>query len=132
MNINKQKISAMVTVGAILVLPFIVMATSGEHVGIPCTGLDCDFDDLIVLASNIMNFLIYYIAVPLAALGFMWAGADLVLNQDKAHSWSEAKERFWDIGKGFAIMISAFLLIKFVLFQFLSDEQAKFMNFIIG
>ncbi len=132
MNINKQKIGAMVTAGAILVLPFIVMATSGEHVGIPCTGPDCDFNDLITLASKIMNFLIYYIAVPLAALGFMWVGANLVLNQDKPHAWSTAKEGFWDMGKGFGIMIAAFLLIKFVLDEFLSTEQKVVTDLIIG
>ncbi len=145
MKINKQKIGAMVTAGVMLALPFIVLASSGEHVGIPCGEVnpatkkfdgvnyrECGFSDLITLASNIMNFLIYKVAVPLAALGFMWVGANLVLNQDKPGAWNTAKDGFWDIGKGFAIMIAAFLLIKFVLDQFLSADQKAVTNLIIG
>ncbi len=140
MKINKQKIGAMVVAGVILILPFMLLAgDGGEHVGIPCGekpvgGVlkECGFNDLIILASNIMSFLIYYVAVPLAAIGFMWVGANLVLSLEKEKAWNTAKEGFWDIGKGFAIMIAAFLLIRFVLDQFLSPEQLLFTNRIIG
>ncbi len=147
MKINKQKIGVMVVAGVILILPLIAFAN--EHIGIVPCGVpggeyldsnkapqsaagECGFSDLIILASNIMTFLIYYVAVPLAALGFMWAGSDLVINQKKEEAWSKAKDRFWDIGKGFAIMIAAFLLIRLILDEFLSVEQKAVTNLIIG
>lgn len=119
-----KKISAGMLAGGILVMPAIIMA----QVGIPCGTVvdgklvECGFDHLIILANNIIKFLVFSVAVPLAALGFMWAGAMLVLNQNKESAWSEAKERFGDIAKGFGIILAAFLLIKFVLYEFLNTD----------
>ena len=130
MSINKQKIGAMVVVGIIFSVPLLVSAAGL----VPCGASgepECDFSQLIKMANNIIQFLLYSVAVPLAALGFMWVGANLIINQNKEGAWSTAKESFWYIAQGFAIMIGAYLLIKLILFQFLSDEQAKFMEFII-
>ena len=117
----------------IFALPLVVSA----QLGIPC-GSDtppadhpCGFNDLLVLVNNIISFLIYYIAVPLAALGFMFTGANLVINLNKESAWSDAKGRFWDIGMGFGIILGAYVLIKMVLFAFLSEEQINFMKFML-
>lgn len=91
----------------------------------------CGFNDLITLVNNVIHFIIYYIAVPLAALGFMWVGGNLVLNQNKESAWSDAKEKFWDIGRGFGIILGAYVLIKMALFAFLSEEQINFMSFML-
>ena len=129
---NKQKIGAIMFAGFIVWLPFIVSA-SGL---VPCGGggtppePPCDFSQLMVMANKIISFIIYGVAVPLAALGFMWAGADLVLNQNKEGAWSTAKERFGDIAIGFFVILGAFLLIKFILYQFL-NTGAGFTLFLI-
>lgn len=91
----------------------------------------CDFNYLIVMANTIIRFLMIDVAVPLAALGIMWTGGSLILNQDKESAWSDAKSRFGDIGMGFGIMLGAFVLIKFILLQFLSTDQASLVNFLI-
>lgn len=96
---------------------------------IPCD-TNCTFNDLIILANNIIKFLMYDVAVPLAALGFMWAGANLVLNQNKEGAWSDAKERFTDMAKGFGIILGAYLVIKLVIYAFLNTE-AGFYTFLI-
>lgn len=103
----------------VIVLPLVTYA----QVGIPCNGPDCQFKDLITLANNIVKFLMYSVAVPLAALGFVFSGAKLILNQDKEGAWSETKESFWNIGKGFAIMLGAYVLIKAILYAFLNTDQ---------
>ncbi len=101
-------------------LPFAVGAAGL----VPCGGGGgepvCDFNQLMVMANNIIRFLMYSVAVPLAALGFMVVGARLVFNQNKEAAWTTAKESFGDIGRGFFIILGAFLLIKFVLSQFLA------------
>ena len=121
MNISIKKISASVIAGAILSMPLLGMA----QIGIPCGGpgqAECGFNDLLILANNIIHFIIFSVAVPLAALGFMWAGAGLVLNQNKESAWSEAKGRFSDIAMGFGIILAAFVLVKTILYAFLNTK----------
>ncbi len=126
MKINTKKISAIILAGFIMGLPFVAVAA--EHL-VPCDD-DCDFNQLMAMANNIVRFLMYAVAVPLAALGFVVVGARLVFNQDKADAWTKAKEGFWDIGKGFFIIFGAFLLIKFILYEFLNTD-AGFTLFLI-
>ena len=92
---------------------------------------ECGFSDLIILANIIIKFLMYDVAVPLAALGIMWIGGNFIINQDKESARTEAKKRFGDIVMGFLIMLGAFVLIKLVLFTFLHDDQIEFMEFMI-
>ncbi|MHB1118410.1 MAG: hypothetical protein ACYCZ7_02740 [Minisyncoccota bacterium] len=121
-----KKTAAVVSFFVVLVLPAVTMA----QIGIPCSGTDCTFEDLVTLANNIVKFLVFSVSVPLAALGFMWAGASLILNQNKEGAWSEAKERFGNIGMGFGIILAAFLLVKLVLYAFLNTE-AGFTAFLL-
>ena len=131
MKIYNQKICAVVVSLAIFIVPVLAFA----QIGIPCGDFkagqkECGFDDLIILANNVIKFLMFSVAVPLAAIGFMWVGGNLVINQDKEGAWSTAKNSFWDIIMGFGIMLGAYVFIKTLLFAFLTDEQASFMQFI--
>lgn len=111
---------------SIIFLPAFVSA----QVGIPCYDGQCTFDDLIILVNNIIKFLMFSVAVPLAAIGFMWMGAKLVLLPNKESAMTEAKDGVMSIVKGFAIMLGAYVFIKTILYAFLTDEQAGFMNFL--
>lgn len=117
-------IAKMLTV-AIFAVPILTFA----QVGIPCNGPDCKFDDLIILANNIIRFLMFSVAVPLAAIGFMWVGGKMVLSPNKESAKTEAKQSFTSIAIGFGIMLGAYVFIKTILFAFLTDEQAGFMQF---
>lgn len=144
MKTTKQKFGAMVLSFALLILPTVVYGAGL----VPCgdappgvdivvrginvnTGHQCAFNDIIILANNIIHFLMYSVAVPLAALGFMYAGARLVLFQNKEGEWTEAKGRFGDIALGFGIILGAYVLIKLVLAAFLTCSQINFMRFIL-
>ena len=102
---------------------------------VPCGGggvePECDFNQLILMVNGLIKFVLFKLAVPIAALAFMWAGASLVLQQDKHHAWTEAKERFANIAIGFIIIMVAFIGIKFVLFTFLTEEQKNFLPFLM-
>lgn len=132
--INKKTIATLFSL-AVFILPTIVY---GANL-IPCGNVKvdnvvtdmCTFDDLIRLANSIIRFLMYDVAVPLAALGFMYSGARLVLFQKKEGEWTSAKERFWDVAMGFGYMLGAYVLIKTVLFWFLSNDQIDFMKFML-
>lgn len=128
-----KKTFSSILIFAIFALPLVASA----QLGIPCGGdtppadHPCGFNDLIILINNIIHFIIYYVAVPLAALGFMYVGGRLVLFPNKEGEWTKAKGIFWDIGMGFGIILGAYVLIKMVLFAFLSEEQINFMKFML-
>lgn len=124
-TILNQKFGAIILSLAVFLLPVFAWA----QVGIPCDGPDCGFDDLIILANNIIKFLMFSVAVPLAAIGFMYTGGRLVVMQSKESEWEKAKTGFADIAIGFGIMLGAYVLIKTLLFAFLTDDQAGFMQF---
>lgn len=131
---------------AILIMPTVALGASLIPCGQPAntktpnitvggasydTTKECGFNDLIILANIIIKFLMIDVAVPLAALGIMWAGGNLIVNQNKEGAWTEAKESFWSIGMGFGIMLGAFVLLKLVFFTFLSTDQISFMDFML-
>lgn len=125
MKTKNQKILAGVLSASVFAIPLFAVA----QVGIPCNGPDCTFDSLIILVNNIIKFLMFKVAVPLAALGFMWMGGKLVLNQDKEGARNEAKQGFGLIITGFFIMLGAYVLIKTILFAFITDDQKAFIQF---
>src|SRR3989344_5090518 len=94
---------------------------------IVCDGLNCGFYDLLKLANAIVKFLFYDIAMPLVALGIMYAGARLIIFQNKEKEKTAAKEMLTNIAYGFALMLGTFVLIKFVLSQFLSEGFTTFL-----
>lgn len=134
MKIINKKTFATIASFALLVFPVVAWA----QVGIPCGDIaggqkECGFNDLIKLGNNIIKFLMLSVAVPLAALGFMYTGGRLVLMPAKEGEWTAAKKRFGDLAMGFGIMLGAYVLIKTVLFAFLNDKDAglmQLMNFI--
>lgn len=120
--------SAWIFLGFLVTMPFFVSAETL----VPCgttTGDMCTFDDLITIANNVINFLLYSVCVPLAALGFAYVGGKLVINRDKEKAWSEAKEAFGNIILGFVIIVAAFVLVKSFLFVFLNSD-AGFTTFL--
>lgn len=125
-----QKTFATVVSFALFVFPAVVWA----QVGIPCGDIalgqkECGFNDLIILSNNIIKFLMFKVAVPLAALGIMFVGAKMVLSSNKESAKTEAKQSFTNIAIGFLIMLGAYVFIKTIIFALLSDEQKSFMQF---
>lgn len=85
---------------------------------IPCDGGEadpCDFNDFMALLNSAINFALFVIALPLAALGIMWTGFKILLNSTKANALSEAKSTMWNIVEGLVVALAAWLIIKAVL-----------------
>jgi len=135
-----QKTRAAMLSAVIFALPVVTWA----QVGIPC-GVDlnadnviknipgvikeeCDFDSIIQLVNNIIKFLIFSVAVPLAAIGFMVMGAKMIIYSNKESAKTEAKEGIWLIIKGFLIMLAAYVVIKTILFAFLNDKDTELIS----
>jgi len=127
MKIKIQKIGTMFLTSALLCTPVLANAAGLVPCGGP-TQPACDFHYLTVMANTIINFLLYYVAIPLATLGFMWTGARLIIFQNKENEWSEAKKNFWTIAQGFGIILAAFVLIKFIGVTFLGNGFSFFLS----
>ena len=67
------------------------------------------------MGNNIINFLLYYLAAPIAVLMFMWAGFIFIFHSDNPGEISKAKGIFRNVVVGFVLALAAFLVIKLIL-----------------
>lgn len=88
------------------------------------TGDPCTFDKLIEEVQVVLNFLIFKVAAPLAAVMFAYAGFLYVTNAGNENRIKEAHEIFWNVFIGLVIALAAWLTINFILVFFL---DAKFI-----
>ncbi len=81
---------------------------------VPCGGSGqqaCNFDFFITLIKNIVNFLIFKLAVPLAAISFAIAGVMILTAGGNESQVTRAKEIFWDVLIGLVVALAAWLIV---------------------
>lgn len=88
-------------------------ATSSVPSLIVCNGPDCTFEDLILLARNFIDVLVYF-STFLAVIGFIYAGFKLVTSEGNTAALDEAKRIFGMVATGFAIVLAAWLIVKLI------------------
>lgn len=136
MKIFLRRLSIAGFIGAVIALPLLASAAGL----VPCGGTfpdgtaepACDFNYLITMVNRVVTFLLYGFAVPVAALGFLFAGGKLIIAQNKESAWTEAKEIFGNILLGFGIFIAAFILVKAFLVAFVKPGADNMVNFLLG
>lgn len=77
---------------------------------IPCGGDDCDFNQLVLLGGNLVDFA-FYISIPLAAIAFVYAGYLFVTAVGDPGKVKKAGEIFQKVALGFIIVLSAWLVV---------------------
>lgn len=85
---------------------------------VPCGGYkedgsnqpDCDFEYMIIAAEGLIDFLLFTIAMPLAAIAFAYAGY-LYLFSGISDQKKKAKGIFMNVLWGLVIALSAWLII---------------------
>lgn len=97
---------------------------------IPLAGIkeECDFNDLITLAQNVINFLIFGIASPLAAIMFAYAGFLYVTNRGNEGQVKQAHDIFLYVFWGLVVALGAWVFVNFIL-EFLLGAGSPF-NFL--
>lgn len=75
-----------------------------------CEGADCDFNDLMQLANNIMKFIIM-IAIPLTAIIFSYAGFLYITAAGNEHQIAQAHDIFVKVAIGFFFILAAWLIV---------------------
>ncbi len=84
---------------------------------IPCGQDDdtCRFRDFAVLIQQVISFLAFYIAAPLATLAIMYAGFKYLTSMDKPGPREEAKKILQNVLIGFFFVLGAWLIIDTIL-----------------
>lgn len=84
----------------------------------------CAFEDLIKEVQVVINFLIFKIAAPLAAVMFAYAGFLYVTNGGNESRIKEAHEIFWNVFIGLIVALAAWMVVSFILSFFLGENSA--------
>lgn len=104
-----------ITVLTFLSVLFIVLVPMYVFAAIvPCGGSGqqaCNFGFFITLIKNVINFLIFKLAVPLAAISFAVAGVMILTAGDNTGQVEKAKEIFWNVVIGLIVALSAWLIV---------------------
>lgn len=75
----------------------------------------CDFNAILALVNNVITFLIKYMAIPIAAIMFAYAGFELVSSGGSTEKRGVAKNVFTNTIIGLIVAVAAFLIIKTIL-----------------
>lgn len=101
----------------VLLVPFLASAQrqSGLVVCGNLSGDQCAFSDVINEVQVVLNFLIFRIASPLAAVMFAYAGYLYVTNRGNESQVKEAHDIFWNVFLGLVMALAAWVAVNFIL-----------------
>jgi len=135
MILNLKYIIIIAIVFFILLVPFLAFAqglvpcdgalTTGESVG---PGGGCDFTDFIQLIQNIINFLMFDVAAPLAAIVFAWAGITMFTAGGSPDKIKQANETFKWVLIGIIVALSGWLIVSAIMGTLLGTDVTNFLQ----
>ena len=99
-------------IGILLFSPIFVSAGL-----VPCgePGNPCGFSHLMIMINGIIHFLLFSVAIPVAAILFAWAGFKFMMAGGNEGQISKAKEIFGAVLYGLLIAFLAWLIVNTVL-----------------
>ena len=103
---------------ALLVVPAVSFALSSNGGLVPCdnsSGDVCNFTQLMNLVNGIIHFILFFMAVPIAAIMFAYAGFLMVTSGGSTESRSKAKSIFTNALIGLAFAVAAWLIVRTIL-----------------
>ena len=87
----------------------------------------CDFDDLMILINNVINFLLFVIATPLIACILCYAGFLMLTSGGSAEKVTKVKGILKNVVLGYILALIAWLLIKTILTTVGFDPKEAFL-----
>jgi hypothetical protein len=91
------------------------LSNSGEGLVVDCGAKGCGFDDFMDLINRVINFILFVMALPIAAIMFAYAGLLLVLSGGASEKRTKAKNVFTNVAIGLVLAAAAWLIIHTVL-----------------
>ena len=86
---------------------------------VPCDNVTvpCDFNAFLDLINNVIRFILFYMAIPIAAIMFAYAGFLLVTaGEEAAGARTKAKSIFSNALIGLVLAAACWLIVKAILF----------------
>src|SRR3989344_5791287 len=90
---------------------------------VPCSGPDCNFESLLRLARNIIDFLIV-VSLPLTGISFIYAGFLYITAGGNEGKNKKNHDIFWKVLWGFVFLLSAWLIVQTILAALLKDAYS--------
>lgn len=81
---------------------------------VTCTN-SCDFDDFVTSTQNVINFLIFSVATPLAAIMFAYAGWLYLSARGNQTQLQRAHDIFWYVLWGLLVALCAWIIVKLII-----------------
>jgi hypothetical protein len=75
----------------------------------------CNFTDFMTLVNTVIQFLLFKMAVPIAAIMFAYAGFTMVISGGSPEAKTKAKTIFTNVALGLIIAVAAWLIIRTIL-----------------
>jgi len=115
---TKHSILIIILIIAVFFTPFFISSADNDTGIVPCGTEEkdsCKLEHFFTLIKNIINFLLTKVAVPLAAIGFAWAGWLYMTSGGDSGKTKEAKEIMLGIVIGLLIALAAWLIVSAIL-----------------
>ena len=122
---NLKKILIIIFLLAVVFTPAVSFAFDVSKGIVPaCTNvlqpdgtMECiwGWNELMLLIKNIINFLLFYLALPAATLAFIYAGWLYLSSGDKVAQRAKAKSVFLNVVYGLIIAAAAWLIVSAIL-----------------
>jgi hypothetical protein len=123
-NLEYKKISIFLLAFTIVLLPFIVSAKTTAGLVPDCNvgplnakgvyDQPCNFAYFIELINNVIEFLLFKIATPFAALVITYAGFKMVTSGGNAETATQAKKIATNLVIGYVMALAAWLIVRTV------------------
>ena len=113
-----------------LLLGIVLFATPAWAALVNCgTGTTpCTWNDLFTLINNVISFMIFVLGIPLVTMVIVVSGVQLVWYHDEG-TYKKAKERLQTALLGLLIMLSAWLIVKAVVWGLTGGTTATRDNY---
>lgn len=91
------------------------LSTKGEGLSVACPKTGCGFNELIALVNKVLNFILFYLVIPIAAIMFCYAGFLMVTSGGSDEARRKAKSIFFGVVIGLVFAAASWLIVHLVL-----------------
>lgn len=88
----------------------------------------CDFNDILVLVKNVVDFMIFTLAIPLITIVFAYAGWLYMTSGGDSGNRTKAKKMLMNVLVGYAIALGAWLIVNTILNLFGVPDTFRFLE----
>lgn len=136
MNIKKINFKLFLVIALVLIIASSMFFASGTKVFaqnsgtglVPCVD-NCGFKQIGDLINKVVSFVVFDMAVPIAAIMFAYAGFELITSGGETSKREKAKKIFTNVAIGLAFAAAAFLIVHFILGVMGADPSWDWFGF---